>query len=140
MRKMTTRILALLLVTLFIGCSEPESISEAERVTNLLKASGWKVSSVQVDGLASTLFTGMTLTFTNTSFSSTNATPVWPATGSWSFQANSTTNIKRSDGVDVVINSISETSLVLSLNWTKKTFGNGKSESIAGQHLFSLTK
>jgi len=130
-------------VILMIGCdqsSPTRAIPATEKVTNSLKATPWKINSVMVDGVSSTFFTGMNLTFTNTNYSSTNATPVWPVSGNWSFTNDAAKAFKRSDGVEVTIDAISETSLALSLNWNKTTLGSGRSESIRGKYIFTFRK
>jgi len=140
MKKIMKRLFTVVIIALGMSCEEPVSVPETERVTNLLKGSSWKISSVQVDGTSSSLFTGMTLSFSNTTYSSTNASPVWPASGGWSFKDDAATTIRRSDGVEVVIENISETALALNLTWAKQTLGSGRSKSISGKHRFSLTK
>lgn len=100
----------------------------------------WVMQNVLVDGVDKTsTYSGMTLSFTATSFTSTNADPVWPSSGTWSLNANGTT-FKRGDGVEVSIQAATTSSLKLGLAWTTKTFGSGKTNSVAGNHVFTLTK
>lgn len=124
------------------GCKpDPPEVPKKDVVTNQLKSGIWKINTVTVDGVASTLFDGMTLAFTATGFTSTNATPVWPASGTWSFvNADDANELKRNDNVNVKIDAISETGLTLSLTWNKTTLGNGREQSVSGKHVFNLRK
>lgn len=106
----------------------------------LLKSGTWKIKTVSVDGADKlSLFTGMTLSFTATNFSSTNAVPVWPASGTWTINTDKTV-ITRGDGVAVNIDNVSETALGLSLTWGKTTLNGGRTGSVAGKHVFAFTK
>jgi hypothetical protein len=125
------------------GCDKssptPEP-TEAEKVTALLKSGAWKIVIVTVDGVPSTSFTGMTMSFTNTGYSTTNGGIVWPSSGSWSFTNATAKVLKRDDGVEVTIDAVAETALSLSLTWGKTTLGKGRTESVSGKHVFVFTK
>jgi len=126
---------------LFIsGCDRGEpSIEEINRA--LVTANTWKVSSLMVDGVDRTnLFTNFSLKFTDTNFSTTNGGPVWPASGTWSFVDETAMVIKRNDNVTVTITTISESSLVLALQWETTTFAGGRKSSVAGNHVFTFVK
>lgn len=115
--------------------------SATEVTTNQLKANTWRISTVTVDGVdQTTLFTGMTLSFTATDYTTTNGKAVWPASGTWSFIDNTAKKIKRSDNLEVTIAEVSSTTLKLSLNWATGTLGTGRVESVAGNHVFSFVK
>ena len=106
----------------------------------LLKSGAWKIKTVTVDGADKlSLFTGMTLSFSATNFTSTNGVPVWPASGTWTLNTDKTV-ITRGDAVTVNIDNISETALGLSLTWGKTTLNGGRTESVAGKHVFTFTK
>lgn len=119
--------------------SEPESPSEI--ASKKLTASPWKVISVTVDGVDKTaLFTGFTISFLNLSYQSANGGEVWRLTpGNWNLDASGTF-FTRGDGIQVQLSTLTETSLVMSLNWNKNTFGPGRSLSISGQHVFTMGK
>lgn len=137
----TASSLILILAVVFLsscGGSDP-SITDVNQ--GLLSSGTWKISNVNVDGTDQTsLFTGLTLQFTATNYTTTNGEPVWPASGTWSFTDDTATAVKRSDGVVVGISSISETSLVLTLTWDKTTLGTGRVNSVKGAHTFTFTK
>jgi hypothetical protein len=119
---------------------DPEP-TEAEKTTKLLTAATWKLQSLTIDGVSdSNFFKGLTISFTETGFSTTNGDPIWPATGTWSYTDGTTTarKIKRNDNVEVAIDEITATGLTLSIQWDKTTTG-GRTNSIAGKHIFKLT-
>jgi len=120
------------------GDPEPDGPTKQEEVTALLVGKTWKVQSVQVDGVdKSSMFTGMTVAFTSNGFTVTNAGPVWPATGTWTYTSAEAQFIKRSDNVEVEV-AATATALTLTLTWSKTTLGPGKVGSIAGKHVFVL--
>jgi hypothetical protein len=99
----------LLSILLLASCGSDSSPSASEVTTKQLTSSGWKISSVQVDGTDQTaLFTNMTLSFTATNYTTTKGGVVWPASGTWSFVDNTAKKIKRNDNVEVTIVEISD--------------------------------
>ena len=125
----------------FSGCSEDKKISRQEEVTAALTSGAWKVKTVTVDNVDKTSsFKDLGLTFTATSFTSTNGGVIWPATGTFNFTDANATAIKRNDNLEVQVQEATTSSLKLGLTWTKTTLGSGRVESISGQHVFSFTK
>jgi hypothetical protein len=115
---------------------EPD-LTGAEQVRELLVGGAWSLQSLQVDGTDQTgLFSGLSLSFTGTGFTATGGEPVWPASGTWSFDDDSGESITRADGIAVAINSINDTSLQLTLTWEKTTLGSGRTGSVSGVHVF----
>ncbi len=49
------------------------------------------------------LYENLTLTFTDTHYTTTNGANVWPASGEWNFTDDSGTTILRSDGVIITV-------------------------------------
>jgi hypothetical protein len=122
------------------GDPEPEK-TKAEEVTAKLTAGQWKVGLVTVDGVdQSALFKSFNITFTATSFSTTNGGVVWPASSTWSFTDANATGFSRSDGITVQLQEITDTSLKMSMAWSKNTLGPGRIESVKGQHVFTMGK
>lgn len=131
-------VLCLTFMILFTACSEEEP-APSDAVLSKLKSKTWKISSVQVDGVdQTTLFAGMTLTFTVKDYQVNPANAIWPASGTWQFTDKEGTVIKRNDGLEITVAEITETSLKLSLQWSKNTFGAGRAASVSGQHLFTF--
>lgn len=128
---------------LIAGCDKsspaPEP-TEAEKVTTILKSGTWKIFTVTVDDTQSDLYDNMTLSFTNSGYNTTNAAPVWPASGTWSFTNDSGKILKRDDGVLITIDAVTEDGLVLSLSWSKTTLGKGRTASVNGKHVFVFLK
>ena len=93
-----------------------------------------------MDNVSMNTYDGLKLSFNNGGFTSVNGRGVWPATGTWSFTDDSGKAFKRGDEALVDIVSISETNLTLSLDWAKTTVGPGRSLSVPGKHVFSMTK
>lgn len=131
-------VLCLAFIILFTACSE-EDPAPSEAVLSKLKSKTWDISSVQVDGVDQTsLFAGMTLTFTVKDYQVNPANAIWPASGTWQFTDKEGTVIKRNDGLEITVTEITGSSLKLSLQWSKNTFGAGRITSVSGQHLFTF--
>ena len=107
----------------------------------LLKSGTWKVNTVTVNGANELdMFTGLTVNFGASSFTSTNGDPVWPSSGTWTLNAAAKT-ISRGDGLVITVgNNISETALTLTLDWAQTTLGGGRIGSIEGEHIFTFGK
>jgi hypothetical protein len=126
---------------LFGGCGGDSTPSASEVTTKQLTANTWKISTVFVNDTDKTsLFTNMTLRFTPTTYTTTNGSAVWPATGTWVFTDDTASKIKRDDDVEVTLTEITDSSLKLSLNWATGTIGPGRTSSVAGDHVFSFVK
>jgi len=134
-------IIILFVLAFLTGCGSGDSPSAKEVITNMLTAHSWKLSSVTVDGIDQTsLFNNMTLSFTATSFTTTNGGLVWPASGTWTFKDEEGKIIVRGDGLEVNLIEVKDDSLNMSLTWNKNTFGPGRVGSIAGVHIFKMIK
>ena len=121
------------------GKSDPAPATEAQRVTGLMKAGTWKIQNVTVDGVDQTaLFKNFTISFGDTNFTTVNGTVVWPPSGTWKFVNDQATSFTRDDGLVVTIQSISSTSFIMSLVWTKTTLGPGRMESVKGTTVFTM--
>lgn len=105
----------------------------------VLQSGTWKMKAVTIDGdNANSDFTGLTVSFSASGFTSTNGAPVWPSSGTWS--KNTSDAFTRNDGLTVTIDNASNSALTLSLNWTKTTLGGGRVGSIAGEYVFTFSK
>lgn len=124
------------------GCGKNDpAINEAQRVTALLTSASWKIQGVMIDGADKTsLFQNLSLAFTDKTFSSTNGNAVWPPTGSWTFTSDQAKAFTRNDGIQVSIQEAGNTTLILSLVWTKTTLGSGRATSIPGTMVFTFGK
>lgn len=128
---------------LLLGCGKGSTTADptpADLVKASLLSGTWKLQTVTVDGTDKTdTYTGLTLSFTASSYASTNGRVIWPASGTWKFSDDAGTGIIRDDGLSVAINSSSLSNLVLSLTWSKTTIG-GRAESLKGAHVFTFSK
>jgi hypothetical protein len=128
---------------IFSSCSRDNDPvpSQQELVTQKLTASPWVLQSVTVDGFDQTgTYSGMTLSFTSTGFTSVNGRGVWPDTGSWTWRNEEATSFSRNDGVIVSIQDISNTSLRIEMDWDETTFIRARTSSIGGKHVFVFGK
>ncbi|GHN02107.1 hypothetical protein WSM22_35960 [Cytophagales bacterium WSM2-2] len=124
------------------SCSKSSSETPSEKALKLLTGT-WHISTVTVDGVDKTSqFAGFALTLVPGLYSTvaTVSNPVWSAAGTWSFTDNNATSITRDDNVVVNITSLTSTSLTLTLQWTKTTYGGGRTSSVSGTHVFTLNK
>jgi hypothetical protein len=143
MKKLSTSILvagSFMMIMLLQGCGgSEEPQSETERIKSLLQSATWKLQQVKVDGIdQTTLFAGMTLTISGDQFTTTNGGVVWPASGGWTFADVTGRSIDRNDGVQIAVDEITTTLLVLRLTWDKATFAAGRNASVKGVHVFTF--
>ena len=121
------------------SCNESTPQTAADSVRAKLMAVTWKVQTVMADGVdQSSFISGMTINFGSSNYTSTNGGAIWPVNESWKFADAKGTAFERSDGIIVTIQSISDTSLVMSLTWTKTTLGQGRVQSIPGRYVFTF--
>lgn len=138
---------AIALVASACGGDDPTAVAQTQKVTEMLTSSGgtWTPASaggVTVDGVDVTeeLFSGFTITFQDGTYTTTGASPVWPAEDTWSFKDETAIVIIRgSDQKEVTIAQISSTELKLELEWPETTYG-GRKSSLQGKHVFTLNK
>ena len=106
-------------------------------------ALAWKSSStgVQFDGKdVNGVFKDFTITFTESKTFTTTAgnSPVWPASGKFTVKSNSTSagfKLLRDDGVEVTVDKLTDTQLVLKFNYIGKT---SRVKSVSGGFVFDL--
>ena len=99
------------------------------------------MQTVTVDGMDETsMYSGLTLKFTNTQYTTTNGKIVWPASGVWLFADNTGKIITRGDGIEMSVQQIDSDKLVLNFTWTTTTLGPGRISSMKGKHVFTFIK
>jgi hypothetical protein len=130
------------LVVVLSHCSKDNpSPAEEKKITELLTSGAWKIQSVHIDGVPhDELFEDLNLTFTATGFTATNGDAVWPSSGTWDFTDKTATSFTRNDGIEVVIEEITDSRLVLSLMWAETLLGGGRVKSIEGENVFEFGK
>jgi hypothetical protein len=125
------------------GCGDdPTPQPSAQDVAReKLTATTWKLTKVTVDGVDQTsVYENLTLTFTNTAYTSTNGKVIWPTSGTWLFNNGQATEMKRNDGLEISIQNLTDTSLRLGLDWESTSIGTGRVLAIGGQHVFEFGK
>lgn len=141
--------LSIIVLGFTMSCKPDEpTLSTEQKVTKILTDNGGKwnlpaVAGVTVDGLDVTqdLFPGFSITFGEGTLTTTGTTPVWLRQDSWSFKDESATVIIRGqDNREITISEITEDQLILTMEWEKQTFDDGRLKSIKGTHQFTLEK
>lgn len=127
----------LFVVCLWFGCGKPNPTPSAQ---SLLTSGTWKLKSATVDGVATTMYDGLTITFTNGGYTTTNGKVEWPATDTYKLSSDGKTITRGSDNLSVSVSSLSTTTLTLSYIWSKTTLGGGRIESIAGNTVLTFGK
>lgn len=126
-----------------ISCERKEvpTLSEEKLNEIYLTSSPWRIERVTVDGINQTnTYRELILSFTRENYSSTNGRVIWPATDKWEFVNEGNTIFKRGDGILVTIQSITSSSMVLSLEWESTSIDTGRQLAIAGNHIFEFVK
>ncbi|GHM99169.1 hypothetical protein WSM22_06590 [Cytophagales bacterium WSM2-2] len=137
--KTTTALLVCTLIALALiileGCgkNDPDPLADA---TNKITSKTWTIKTVSIDGKDVTAdFSGLTLKFSSSDYTTTNGHVVWPTSGTWKFKEKSLTEIIRSDDVEVTVDELTGSSLALTFYWSKTSFG-GRVGSVKGSHSF----
>jgi hypothetical protein len=132
--------LALTALLFVSSCSKdhPDPVADA---TKRLTDGTWTLVSVTGGGGTdqTALFQGMTLQFTETTYTTTHGGVVWPASDTWTFEQGVPTAIRRGDGVLMNINAFQETQFVLSFSWDKTILSGGRTNGLIGQYNFTFT-
>lgn len=133
--------ITVLILILFAGCKGDDPQPEAQRVRKLLSSGTWQIENVRVDETDQTsFFSGLTLSFTKDSYSTTNGKAAWPANGTWQFIDATAGRIIRDDDVEVTLLEVTKTSLKMSLTSSSISIGSGKENGLAGAHEFHFIK
>ncbi|MGE0587573.1 MAG: hypothetical protein AB7O48_03300 [Cyclobacteriaceae bacterium] len=141
------------LAVTMLGCKsknddpQPPELSEQEKVIAILTSgtATWTPpasTGVTLAGIDVTeeFFSDFTIRFTGNQLFTTGTTPVWLRQDTWEFkQGTSNIIIRGQDNKEVTITNISETQLILTLDWTETTFG-GRTNSLPGRYSFTLNK
>ncbi len=144
--KIKAFIFALLTIGMLTGCDDDDSAPVATTPALMAKAliteSTWNVSSVAVDELDfSATYPGLSLSFGDGTYTSTNGGAIFSESGTWFFASLDADAIILDNDLEVDILELTEASFVLGLTWTQNTIGTGgRTESISGQHVFTFTK
>ena len=143
----TNKAFKLAILTFVSGCllttSSCKDDPTAEEIFRKKIARAWKSSAtgVQFDGKdVNGVFKDFTITFTESQTYTTTAgnAPVWPASGKFTLKASSSStgfSLLRDDGVEVTVDQLTDTKLVLTFNYAGKT---SRVKSVSGGFVFDL--
>ncbi len=141
--------IALIIITLvsvqvgMVACGGGgDDLTPNELTQQQLSGAKWNIGSATIDGVSTDLYAGLTLTFGATSFTytSTNGGVVWPASGTLLFVGEDGKKVKRNDGLDITIESVTDKQLVLSYTWASTTYSGGRIGGIKGVNRLTLTR
>jgi len=123
------------------GCKREDRETEADKKSRILQGT-WSMESVTVDGVdRSTIYEGLTLSFTLSTYTTTNGLPVWPEYGTWRFEDVSARIILRDELIRIEVVEVSPAKLTLKFPWEDTTFGpGGRGNSVAGEHIFTFSR
>lgn len=136
--------LALVATVTLNSCKKDDDPSPTERNLDLLTAHGWDLTRVTVNGVDKTaLFEGLTLQWNeDNTFTTSHGGVMWPVNGTWSFTDGTGQELFVSlsdlEDAQVTVETLTETSLVISLHWDETTIGQGRGKSVEGDHVFEF--
>jgi hypothetical protein len=136
-----TRLIACLLLLLsfqlFTSCKKDDPDPRAQRINDLTTT--WKLKSVKNDNVDVTQqYTGFTLTINGQNYITTNGGNPWPDAGTYEIMLEDLSIIRRSDGTNITIDSITGDELILSFKFN--TLAGGRTKGVTGNFTFSLTR
>ena len=141
--------MVLILLGSFLSCKKDDPApakTEVEKVTEMLTSGGgWGTTLVTIDGVDVTedLFSGFSITFNASTFTTTGISPVWLRQDTWTFKDETARIIIRGqDNKEITITEISATQLKLAMEWDQTTteIEGGRKRSLKGKHEFVLNK
>jgi hypothetical protein len=136
---LTTLILAGLLFT--ISCGGDDGPSASEVMLEKLMAHPWHTNTVLVDGTDKTsVYSGLSLTFTKSGYTATDITPSWPTSGTWEFTDDKAESIVRNDDLVIRIVSVTDNELKLAYTWNTTSIEPGRVRAVGGDHVLTLVK
>lgn len=141
MKKIVVILAYISVASWFTACKsdDPAPLTEEQQtLKNLAKT--WSLNSASVDGLdVEEWFGGLQVSFTESkSFTVKNAVPpIWIAAGTFEIEKlNATFIIKRNDGVELTIATLSKTTVVLTMNHAASS--GVRTEGISGSFSFTF--
>ena len=137
---MKFRLIALSLSLLLMQCRPSAELSANERTQRLLVNKDWDMTIVTVDGIARSIYPGLSINFQQSVYTSKNGLDVFPVSGTWSFSGSDGRTIIRDDGLEITIESIDDGQLILSFYWADSTFIGGRNSELAGSHRLTFRK
>ena len=126
-------------VCILLSCGADTPTPETERIAKLLSEGAWTLHSATVDDVDKlSLYSGLSITFTETTFTTTNGGVQWPSSGTWEFTDATAKVVERNDGLLITLEEVSTTLAVISFQWDDTTFEEGRISSLGGEHVFTF--
>lgn len=121
------------------GPPEPEK-TQQELATEKLVGNTWSLQSVTRNSTdVSSDFSGFTITFTSSGFTTTNGTGAWESSGTWTWTDAQAKSFTLENGVAVQVEfSNNDTVLTLTFTVEETTFDIGRTTGLAGNYVFVL--
>lgn len=136
----TALVLLMVSVLLIQACKNEDPQTEADKIRSLLMSGEWNLETALVDEVdKTTLYQGLILSFTPTSFTSVNGGVVWPSNGSWEFIDASGEIFVRGDGLEITILTIDDSTLEISFTLSEGSLNEGRQSSVAGNHVYTFS-
>lgn len=124
----------------FSSCGSGDAtLTPNQQTEKLLSEQVWEMNSVTIDDVSSNLYMGLTVSFTSSSYTSTNGGKLWPASGTWTFIGDAGNKIKRDDGLEITVDTINASQMILSFNWATTT-SSGRITSLKGLHRMTFKR
>ena len=117
---------------LLFSCEE--KLTPNETTEKVLKSATWKLQSTKIDGVASNLYNGLSLTFTKGAYTATNGGDIFGSSGTWAFSGKDGKVIVLGNGLEVQLESVSSAGISISFFWDKTVVISGRSASLKGDH------
>lgn len=134
-------LLGMLLVIFMISCKEDEPTAEEIFLGKI--SHRWTGSSILADDVpVNGAFADFELTLNkNKTYATLNGnSPIWPASGTFTAKAVSTTtgfNLLRDDGTEIEVSELTDSKLVLKFHYDAS---GGRRKSVTGNYTFELEK
>ena len=124
------------------GCkSDADALAPEDETSKKLEGT-WRVKSVTLTGIdATSFYTNLAVTFAGDQFTCVNAVdPVWPDRETYTVDhSGDRFVIRRGDGVDMAVVTITDQTLILEFDWSGPAAG-GRQKGIMGGYQFEFSK
>ena len=127
------------IMTLSSSCKNDDDVVDpiTEKINEL--SANWQLGNVTNDNTnVSDQYSGFTLTIDNFNFKTQNGGNPWPNFGSYDFKDNDLSVIVRNDGIEMTIDELTTTFLVLSFRFN--ALPGGRVTGLTGNFTFSLVR